>query len=43
MPADSLIERGHIVDAVYGNDAGDRIPLARVEQFLDHTSVRRAA
>ena len=44
MPADFLIdERGRIVDAYYGNDAGDRIPLARVEQFLDHASVRRAA
>ena len=35
MPADFLIdERGRIVEAYYGNDAGDRIPMARVEQFL---------
>jgi thioredoxin-dependent peroxiredoxin len=43
MPADFLIdERGRIVDAYYGSDAGDRIPLARVERFL-RTGTKRAA
>lgn len=35
MPADFLIdEEGRIVEAWYGSDAGDRIPLERVELFL---------
>lgn len=44
MPADFLIdEHGCIVEAYYGRDAGDRIPLERVEQFLSRTRARRAA
>ncbi|MES1154123.1 MAG: alkyl hydroperoxide reductase, partial [Rhodanobacter sp.] len=44
MPADSLInEHGRIVEAYYGRDAGDRIPLERVEQFLSRARTRRAA
>lgn len=44
MPADFLIdERGRIVEAYYGRDAGDRIPLERVEQFLARPRARRAA
>lgn len=36
LPADFLIdERGHIAEAWYGNDAGDRIPFARVHAFLE--------
>ncbi len=43
MPADFLIdERGRIVEAYYGRDAGDRIPLERVEQFLARPRARRA-
>jgi len=43
MPADFLIdEHGRIVEAYYGSDAGDRIPLQRVEQFLARKT-RRAA
>lgn len=35
MPADFLIdERGRIVETWYGSDAGDRIPMERVELFL---------
>jgi len=35
MPADFLIdEEGRIVETYYGGDAGDRIPLERVELFL---------
>ncbi|AGG90234.1 MULTISPECIES: redoxin domain-containing protein [Rhodanobacter] len=44
MPADFLIdERGCIVQAYYGHDAGDRIPLERVEQFLARPRTRHAA
>jgi peroxiredoxin len=44
MPADFLIdERGRIVEAYYGRDAGDRIPLERVEQLLARIPARRAA
>ena len=44
MPADFLIdERGCIVQAYYGHDAGDRIPLERVEQFLARPRARHAA
>ncbi|HKZ09292.1 MAG TPA: peroxiredoxin-like family protein [Rhodanobacteraceae bacterium] len=44
MPADFLIdEDGHIVEAYYGSDAGDRIPFERVELFLAKGLLRRAA
>jgi hypothetical protein len=44
MPADFLInEHGRIIEAYYGRDAGDRIPLERVEQFLSRVRARRAA
>ncbi|MGN6705613.1 MAG: redoxin domain-containing protein [Rhodanobacter sp.] len=44
MPADFLIDgRGHIVEAYYGRDAGDRIPLQRVESLLRQDRGRRAA
>jgi len=42
MPADFLIdEEGRIVEAYYGTDAGDRIPLERVELFLARGLMRR--
>ena len=35
MPADFLIDgRGRIIEASYGRDAGDRIPLERIERRL---------
>lgn len=35
MPADFLIdEQGYIVETYYGKDAGDHIPLERIEQFI---------
>ncbi len=35
MPADFLIdEKGRIVETYYGSDAGDRIPIERIERFL---------
>ena len=35
MPADFLIdEEGRVVEAYYGGDAGDRIPMERIELFL---------
>lgn len=35
LPADFLLdEQGHIVESWYGSDAGDRIPLDRVDLFL---------
>ncbi len=44
MPADFLVdEHGCIIEAYYGRDAGDRIPLERVEQCLPRVRVRRAA
>ena len=44
MPADFLIdEDGRIVEAYYGGDAGDRIPLERVELFLARGLIRRGA
>ena len=44
MPADFVIdEHGNIVDAYYGSDAGDRIPLERVERLLPRGKIRRAA
>jgi peroxiredoxin len=42
MPADFLIdEEGRIVETWYGRDAGDRIPLERVELFLALGLIRR--
>ena len=44
MPADFLIdEEGRIVETWYGRDAGDRIPLERVELFLARGLIRRGA
>jgi peroxiredoxin len=44
MPADFLIDgRGRIVEAYYGRDAGDRIPLQRVESLLRQDRSRRTA
>jgi peroxiredoxin len=44
MPADFLIdERGRIVEAHYGRDAGDRISLQRVEELLSCGRTRRTA
>lgn len=44
MPADFLIdEYGHIIEAYYGTDAGDRIPFERVELFLARGLLKRAA
>ena len=35
MPADFLVdEQGYIVETYYGKDAGDHIPLERIEQFI---------
>ena len=43
MPADFLIdEEGNIAEAYYGGDAGDRIPLDRVELFLARGLLARA-
>lgn len=43
MPADFLIdEHGRIAETWYGRDAGDRIPLERVELFAARGLVRRA-
>ena len=42
MPADFLIdEDGRIVEVYYGSDAGDRIPLERVELFLARGLIKR--
>jgi peroxiredoxin len=42
MPADFLIdEQGRIVETWYGVDAGDRIPLERVELFLARGLLQR--
>ena len=42
LPADFLIdERGNITEAWYGNDAGDRIPFARVHAFLEAPAAAR--
>lgn len=44
MPADFLIdEHGRIVETYYGSDAGDRIPLERVELFLARGLLQRAS
>jgi thioredoxin-dependent peroxiredoxin len=43
MPADFLIdEEGRIVETYYGSDAGDRIPLERVELFLARGLIERS-
>ena len=42
LPADFLIdEEGRIVETWYGTDAGDRIPLERVELFLARGLIER--
>jgi hypothetical protein len=34
MPADFLIdEKGNVVETYYGKDAGDHIPMERIELF----------
>jgi thioredoxin-dependent peroxiredoxin len=44
MPADFLIdEYGNLAEAYYGGDAGDRIPLDRVELFLARGLIARAS
>ena len=44
MPADFLIdEQGRIIETWYGSDAGDRIPLERVELFLARGLIARGA
>ncbi|MEO7065307.1 MAG: redoxin family protein [Rhodanobacter sp.] len=44
MPADFLIdEDGRIVETYYGSDAGDRIPIERIELFLARGLINRAA
>jgi peroxiredoxin Q/BCP len=43
MPADFLIEeRGNIIEAYYGSDAGDHIAFERVELFLARGLIARA-
>jgi peroxiredoxin Q/BCP len=43
MPADFLIDQhGRIIEAYYGRDAGDRIPLEHVERMLSDARLRRA-
>lgn len=35
LPADFLIdEQGHVIETYYGRDAGDHIPIERIELFL---------
>ncbi len=42
LPADFLLdESGHIVEAWYGRDAGDRMPFDQIELFLARNLVRR--
>ena len=44
LPADFLIdEHGRISEAWYGSDAGDRIPIERIELFLARGLMTRAA
>ncbi|OGT55849.1 MAG: alkyl hydroperoxide reductase [Gammaproteobacteria bacterium RIFCSPHIGHO2_12_FULL_63_22] len=44
MPADFLIdENGRIVEAYYGSDAGDHIPMERIELFLARGIASRQA
>lgn len=44
MPADLVIDQdGCIVEAYYGSDAGDRIPLERVERRLPRGKIRCVA
>jgi hypothetical protein len=41
MPADFLIDgHGRIVDAYYGSDAGDRVPLERVKRMPPREKIR---
>lgn len=41
MPADFLInEKGFVVEAYYGKDAGDHISFERIEQFLERNRKR---
>jgi hypothetical protein len=43
MPADfPIAARGRVVDAYYGNHAGDRIPMERIEQCLRAGTPRAA-
>lgn len=38
MPADFLVdEQGYIVETYYGKDAGDHIPLERIEMFINES------
>jgi len=42
MPADFLIdEQGRIIDAYYGDDAGDHIPFERIELFIARGLLQR--
>lgn len=42
MPADFLIdEQGQIVESYYGTDAGDRIPMERIELFVARGLLQR--
>jgi peroxiredoxin len=44
MPADFLIDAdGRIVEAYYGSDAGDRIPMERIELFVARGLLARGA
>jgi peroxiredoxin len=44
LPADFLIdEDGRIVEAYYGSDAGDRIPMERIELFVARGLLARGA
>jgi peroxiredoxin len=44
MPADFLInEKGQIVETYYGRDAGDHIPIERLELFVARGIAARAA
>ncbi|WEN14722.1 redoxin domain-containing protein [Rhodanobacter sp. AS-Z3] len=44
MPADFLIDgHGRIVEAYYGRDAGDRMPLEHVERLLSEVPSRKTS
>jgi hypothetical protein len=43
MPADFLIDEHGIVESYHGGDAGDRIPMERVELFLARGLIKRGA
>jgi hypothetical protein len=44
MPADFLIDgEGRIVEAYYGSDAGDRMPMERIELFVARGLLERGA